>query len=840
MPKLSGAIQAPSLPGFIPDAEFDSDMAGGGEASAGFIPDSQFESDEDKYGGVTGALKAFGLGTFSGATLGLSNLALTKSGLVNPETIKGLQEENPISNIAGEIGSVFIPGGAIGLIGKAGKATYQGTKAIKAIKEMSVASKVLGGAADIGAHALGSAVEGAIYAGVGNSINEYALGDPNLNGEKILANFGNGALFGGAFGAVLKGASIGAPEAVNAAKKSRDWLIGTGKGDDSLMSKIIEKLPEAANPNKTVSEAWKNRIANLGVDQRGEIVKETTEHINTFWNNISSGLKYLNEKIRPAERDELINASAPSLKVIQDARQGLIDKMNQTIETIKSNPHIYHQGPGAQLELQRLGIVNAMGEDLAPAQIMKRLQEAKQNLQKIGYDAGSASAAESRTLIKGITNDFRDVLHNPDVFGLAGSAQAEHDNMLHNIYQFISPNARKTTEFQKAFMKKTGSGDSAKWVFDNKKMKSFLKNYGTPEGAVNEQMFNEFMDTVKGLPEHLDNTFASVPNELWENNAKFNKLSENINSTAEKVSNAQAKYLEATNNSKGSSLGLKDLVVGGTVLSHPVLGGLAAAYDLSQRPIEYINKLAGVERLLNELTNNIGKGAKSIFTPAIEAVSKVKGPLIRNSTEDHKAVHKDLTALMGDPNAMIDKLNESTGILHDTAPDTTQGLQQAMIRGVQFLSTKLPSPQEVSPFDKDEYEPSQSQLQDFNRYYSVVEDPTIIFDHLKDGTIGKEDIETLSTVYPSLYGEMKQAVLNEAINTMAKKEKIPYQTKLAVSMFLGEPIDKSFSSQAIQANQQAFMAANQAQAQEQARASSTGMGKLNVADRTKVQQSRDA
>lgn len=170
---------------------------------SGDVDIAKYLQGQEKYGGITGSLAAGALGAASSATFGLSTQALTKSGLVSPETIKGYEEANPISHATGEVAGVvgslvLAPEVSLpGLVAKAG-----GRTAVKAAA-MLPAERVISGAASA---ALGSAVEGAAY-GLGHVIHEEALGDPAVNGEKILGEIGYGALAGGAFGAVLGGAS---------------------------------------------------------------------------------------------------------------------------------------------------------------------------------------------------------------------------------------------------------------------------------------------------------------------------------------------------------------------------------------------------------------------------------------------------------------------------------------------------------------------------------------------------------------------------------------------------------------------------------------------------------
>lgn len=168
-------------------------------------------NNQQKYG--EGALPAVEAGAASAArmaTLGLSDQALTHSGLVDSNTLKQLQERNPLSDVAGSIAGVFAPGSIIKGVGAAGAAVTDAASPIASKIAASLANpetspivaRILQKAGVVGAKTLGSAVEGSVY-GLGNAVSENALGDADLNAENILHNVGYGALFGGALGATL-------------------------------------------------------------------------------------------------------------------------------------------------------------------------------------------------------------------------------------------------------------------------------------------------------------------------------------------------------------------------------------------------------------------------------------------------------------------------------------------------------------------------------------------------------------------------------------------------------------------------------------------------------------
>lgn len=787
--------------------------------------------------GFGNELLATGAGALRGATLGLSDLAMVNSGIADASTLQALKEFNPNASVVGEIGgaaaALFTPSGPIALIGKAGKATAQGVKALKAAnlaKDSSTAAKVLGAAESIGATAAGSAVEGALYTGIGNSITEYSLGDPNLNGEKILANFGHGAFWGGVLGGALKGAVIGVPEGVSAAKngikKIRDYVFGTGHGDEGKILGLLDKV----DPEMKLSDAMRNRAITLDVDQRASLIDNVTSELNSVKRNIDTSIKKLNDTIRPAEVEALIDTSAP-MGVVQSARQGVISAMDEAIGRMKAEPHIFDPGPTRHLELARDAIVKGFAKEQTPGKIFERLKSTRQALGDIVYDKMSAKATASREVIDDVMGQVRKAIQDPDTFGLVGSSQSAHDEILSKLYDFVSPRHHRPTVFQKTFMKKSGYGPKAKWEFDRGKIEKAIKN--SEKDPQTFQMLDDYFDVLHDLPDHLESTFANVPNSLWDA-TKFSEMPGILAKANMSVGKAQVKYMEAAQNMKGRTLGMGDLLPGAIATQLPIVGAALQAYNIATRPIEYINKLAAMERIIGKTTNAIGRGAKSIFDPAIKLAEKPKAPIFNlaydEKVDKYRQLSEQFAEFTNNSDAAIARLNDATGHIQDVMPDGVSAMQLAAITGSQFLSSKIPFPPHENPFSKP-YIPSATELADFEHYMEIVENPVDALSSVRRGTLTPATVETLQIVYPKLYEEMKARVMDTAMDVKSKGGEIPFKVKQSLSLFFGHPIDEILSPASIQANQMAFIP----KVAQQPNFKPTGM---TLAQRTKTKQDR--
>lgn len=164
--------------------------------------------------------------------------------------------------------------------------------------------------------------------------------------------------------------------------------------------------------------------------------------------------------------------------------------------------------------------------------------------------------------------------------------------------------------------------------------------------------------------------------------------------------------------------------------------------------------------------------------------------------KNKKAVEK-----YADPKTLGEHLATHTQEYAKAAPAITEGLNTAVMRGQQFLMGKLPQPQNSLPLSH-EHRPSNTAMARFSHYYETVSDPLSVLTHVKKGTLRNEHIETLATVYPRLYEEMKKKITEHMDPESAKG--LPYAKKLAIAKFMGQPMDASMLPQSILANQAAL------------------------------------
>ena len=253
--------------------------------------------------------------------------------------------------------------------------------------------------------------------------------------------------------------------------------------------------------------------------------------------------------------------------------------------------------------------------------------------------------------------------------------------------------------------------------------------------------------------------------------------------------------------------------------------------------------LGKIERMKQNIEGAILKSANGIFKASDQYLMPFSGKeASKEAVPERKKKLQDVTAMINqlhnDPSGFVQKLEASTRPLYAVAPNITGGMHMAATRAVSFLASKAPQEQVNSPLSA---KPtiSDAEVRQFRRYIDAVEDPVSVMKQIGQGTLTKEAIETLHSVYPGLYEEMQTQIMHQLTDKIAKEgpASIPYRVKLGLSLFMQQDLDSSLSQINIAANQSS-LAGIQAQNEAKKTAAMTpikttakGLGKVSMAGR---------
>lgn len=356
--------------------------------------------------------------------------------------------------------------------------------------------------------------------------------------------------------------------------------------------------------------------------------------------------------------------------------------------------------------------------------------------------------------------------------------------------------------------------------------------------TANKVSSNSMDDVVKNLATDLkaankDYSMASIVQKYLPK-----KISQSASiSLSDMTKGASIGLISGSGPLAAAAIGLKQLVKSDARRAAVVLADIKAqsmAFDKSLKTSvqSFISKAKKPARQLS-LKTLVNSGY------AVDYETK-KAP--ENKKEAFKNTAKNLETLASNPDLMIDQLAKSTARISFAAPQIAQETHNVLIRATDFLASKVPKdPSQPNVFAR-EYQPSSMEIAKFERYMQAVEHPLSVFEDMEKGTLTREHVEALKAVYPGMYAQLQQEVIDQATT---EGEKIPYNKKVQLSILLDVPTDLSLEPTNIAGLQANFMPQNdpmQVEAQQGAyrMGSQTGLQNLNGAARMQTETQKVA
>lgn len=809
-------------------------------------------NDKIEYGsGLSNSLKAFGEAAAGTATFGISRELENVTGLTTPEAQAGRAKYNPISRTLGDVAGIATP---LGIEGAAAKGALGAADVLKPVVATSkigaraaeAATALAPEASFVGRMAAPAAqgiAEGALY-GVNQTVNEHALGDPDLNGEKLLQNIGYGALFGGTIGGGLGVAEDIVPKAVTGARdalgKAKNALLGV-EDEVGPLGKAYAKASSfvSGKPEESIIEALKQK-KNLidNPETREKMASGFSKSLQDMFSKVNDALGAANKEARPEEIKQLL-ATMPAENAIKEGSH-IWDSVDNAIKEMTDHSPLYPQSVVYKLQGLRDEFIQKAGAFENASDVYESLNWLKKKIDDKFPIFGKNIPPEwkdAANLLKGLRSEIKENLQSEAIWGEAGARQSAFNEAQGKLFTVLNPR----NNFAKAFLGKsvTNTGKLIANV-DPSKVKTFLSQISTLRSEAKAHALDEFFDASHGLLDQLESTYKNAPDLKFNKDDLHSLIQGNkaISASAQEQAALQKKMNMLGGGGHNMYLGEAGALFAG--IYHPLLGAAIEGINVLRNPGLTIQRLAKIQEAMRKTSDLIETASKNIFRNSVKAGKELSGYMgSRVGSDEHNLRDEQINKFASDPELLINSLGKTTAALYKSAPQTTASLQSTASRALSFLSSKLP-PNPALPFD--EKPPlAQSDIDNFNHYYQAVDDPLSVMDHIQGGTILPEHIETLNAVYPKLYQEMKKQVFDTMLGHSKRIEKsIPYKTKFGLSMFLGTPVDSSLTPQAIQANQMSFMKSMQQHQVQQMGQQKSGDSKLTLASRTAVKQPREA
>jgi len=237
-----------------------------------------------------------------------------------------------------------------------------------------------------------------------------------------------------------------------------------------------------------------------------------------------------------------------------------------------------------------------------------------------------------------------------------------------------------------------------------------------------------------------------------------------------------------------SSLGNPDLAaeqlaarggLGSILGAHPPDVGYLTGTTTPQTPLDQaIHQTVGVTQL-----------AGTLDAQHAEIDKAVAGFLGGKATEKPKSkpLPDGVHDLATNPQALVDRVANNLGGLHTVAPGVAGGLTAVAQRAVQHLSTLASAPVARGPLAP-AWRPTRSETRIVEQACAVIDDPLILLEHARAGTLTRAHIAAAQAVYPTLTRAIGDRALDAALGAGKRPS---HQQRQMLTLLTGIDVDGS-------------------------------------------------
>jgi hypothetical protein len=462
------------------EVDSEASLAALGYAPAGDAEIKQAQLDEarrEKFSTTgqqvaTAVEKAASALTFGGSTI-------VERGLlgINPEDIRAREEINPVAaglgTAAGIVAPLALTGGAAAAP-TLGKATVGagvraaarmtapaaiarlGRTAAGAAERLLPVTAESGIARQLAARAIktgvGSAVEGAAY-GLGEVVNEAALGDPNLTAQSALATIGLSATLAGGLGVVGGLAEAGVPAALKKGRDAIQDLYRTGKKGIQNVYGSAERLTGTPRP-----------IVDL-IFENGPKIREMSKEAGTDFGAILTDARtkpemarhILDNQSRYVELEQLFPGTTRQLAPTSPE---MASKMLDNFQKIITDPSV-RMRIAKEAAAQTSGVIRATDDVIRSANIAL-----KKNAAALLTDADPVAVrAAYRDLVDRLTQKVELIRSQPELRDqwYASFAEKLRDGLIRDEAKMVGTAFTVDRAFLRLKNLRTELGNATKW-----------------------------------------------------------------------------------------------------------------------------------------------------------------------------------------------------------------------------------------------------------------------------------------------------------------------------------------------------------------------------------------
>ena len=724
---------------------------------------------DEKYG--DSPWQTFAESAVSSASFGLSDQVGKALGF--SEALRERRERNETSALAGEVTGIVAPlvlSGGSSLLAKgagaAGKGIATAAKAGQVVEKLTAKgiNKLL---AETGkkkfardvlsksiAKGAGSAVEGTFY-GIGELVEENALGNAEFNAENLMAYGGKGALWGGLVGGGLGG--LGKTVSIVVPKIKGNKVVGTS------IKKIDDFSDKMTNPayNSFKLGGFKDETIERLIQRNPQMVENLPEVLGKVMRK-NGTVKSL------ASNRSLLEASENYLDDLGEGIGKTVRDIDDAVLTPRDFPKIKDVASKQRKELEKLKqkYVDKNGNpiDVDAAKKVKRIEKEYQFAEKKGLD--DKLLDETHYTAKDL-HDLKKQFHEKSNYWKKKDLSIEDE-----ISRAYSKAMRDSLQ-DFSYKLNTPLGNKLRQeLLDYNSLATFVGGFskrikGQTNFPTKRDIFLGLSALGMGVDPFTAAGIAGAASAFVKSDLK-NKLF--VLSRIERSNQLVTKKIQR---------GVKKFFVSGIKRTAVPL----SATILTKSP------------LAKERKDGIVVGKPKTEQEALKNVMSNLDYLRENP--------QNFDRIMLDPN------------LQSAAPKTYVKSKELAGRALMFLDRKMPRSMSkqlnVNPFLRKTFPSSDQEIYKFKKYLHAVQNPMSIIDDLERGALSTEAVEVMQFVYPELYSEVQSQVFNQLEKTGDKNE-VEYPQRLQLGILMGMPTDMALLPQAIKGLQALYKEAQASQA----------------------------
>ncbi len=149
------------------------------------------------------------------------------------------------------------------------------------------------------------------------------------------------------------------------------------------------------------------------------------------------------------------------------------------------------------------------------------------------------------------------------------------------------------------------------------------------------------------------------------------------------------------------------------------------------------------------------------------------------------------------------RVADSLAPLRQGDPIAADRMETIAARRIEAIANRIPRKPDMAgvPHGPDHWQPSDMEMRALARFMHAVEDPIGIVERLTAGTVTPEDASAMKEVYPEMYQQIQTEILSK-LPTL--RQTLPFQRRLALSIFSGVPVDASIDPKVLSVIQAAY------------------------------------